>query len=82
MTLMTLSVDSLRLERVERLPDHDGSFIIEFRTKGVQQRDGILIQPDLHRQPPVWSVTPIFVWVNESRHRDNLGTFDYEGRDS
>ena len=37
---MALSVDRLRLERVERLPDHDGSFIPEFRTKVVQQRDG------------------------------------------
>ena len=56
-SLMTLRVDSLRLkralERVERLLDHDGSFIPEFRTKVVQQRDGVLIQPDLHRQPPV-----------------------------
>jgi hypothetical protein len=54
---MTLSVDSLKLERVERLPDHDGSFITEFRTKVVQQRDGVLIQPDLHRQPPKRSLT-------------------------
>ncbi|MBN36037.1 MAG: hypothetical protein CMM46_14935 [Rhodospirillaceae bacterium] len=52
---MTLNVDSLRLERVERLPDHDGSFIIEFRTKDVQQRDlpkAHVPQPDLLEGAP------------------------------
>jgi hypothetical protein len=48
---MALSVDSLRLERVERFPDHDDSFVAGFRTKIVQQRDGVLIQPALHSAP-------------------------------